>query len=282
MKLFLFLLLITLVGCNSKSSVSSSNGCPDKPQGSLAQKDIEEVSLNQSLLSKSGNISADKYKGYAFDAKKGSRLSYKTKDDICVWVYAPNSTLLNGDEIKLDGKHIIQISALKGSTSFSLDMSFGNLTASSASTDSGNATPAVSQKTSVSGEFDQSKAEQLIKTWLGSKSKIFAPPFDLDLLKTITTGPLYQDITKSNGPVDWLKSNNSYYSYSKGTIDKVWKFSSSDERPSMKVSVSEDRVLYGKDGRADSSASGSSTENWIYFFSKEDGVWKIYDYKKAS
>jgi hypothetical protein len=289
MKNFLPIILILFIfGCQKKENTLTPNtdskgGCPNQPQGSLPKENVEQISLRQGIIVKSGNISVGQNRGYLFDGKKGDRLSYKTKDDVCVWVYSPDATLLNGDELKSDGKYTIQLSALKGSTSFNVEMGFGSLSAASPSSSSSE-TPSSSSSTSsapnIAGDLDQAKAEQLVKAWLDSKAKIFAPPFDRSLVKAITTGPLYQDITKSNGPIDWLQSNNSYYSYSKASVDKVWLFSASGAHPSLKVTISEDRVLYGKNGKPDSSESGASTSNWVYLFVQEDSVWKIYDYKK--
>lgn len=129
---------------------------------------------------------------------------------------------------------------------------------------------------------DLSVLYKLRLIWLNSKSKIFAPPFDQSLIKSLTTGPLYADLTKPNGPIDWLKSNNSYYSYSGASIDRVSAFSSQGGRPSLKVTISEDRVLYGRNGKPDPNESGRSTKTWIYFFIREDGTWKIHDYRQDS
>jgi ARC6-like, IMS domain len=278
----IFFLLIS--GCQSQTSTpntaSSNTNCPEKSQGSLNEKNVEPISLQQGAISKSGNVSVGQQKGYSFDAKKGSQLSYKTKDDICILIYAPDSSLVTGNELKLDGKYTVQVSALKGSTSYTVEIGFGNSATTTTSVSSSSGSSSSSSSPSISGDFDQSKAEKLVKSWLDAKSKIFSPPFDRNLVKTLTTGPLYLDITKSNGSIDWLQSNNSYYSYSKLSIDKVWTFSSSGSRPSMKVTISEDRILYGKNGKPDANESGASTANWVYFFIQEDGIWKIHDYKK--
>jgi hypothetical protein len=289
-KLLLAILIFLAYGCNqskapnpSTSTSDTANGCPDQPQGSLEEKSVKKITLSNSSLTESGQVGAGKQKAFLFEAKKGQKLSYRTKDDICIWVYSPDNTVLNGDEFKVDGKHTMQVAALKGSTSFTLEMSLGSLSTSSStgSSSSGGSTDTASPP-SLSGELDQAKAQQLVQTWLDSKSKIFAPPFDRNLVKQITTGPLYQDIVKPNGPVDWLQSNNSYYSYSKLSIDKIWAFSSNGGRPSLKVTISENRVLYGKNGKPDPVESGSSTKNWIYFFIQADGVWKIHDYREES
>jgi ARC6-like, IMS domain len=282
-KLLLIGIIFLVYGCfkpkeasinNSNSASSSTGGCPEQPQGSLEGKSVKSINLGNGSVSETGQINPGKQKGFSFDAKKGQKLSYRTKDDICVWVYSPDNTPLSGDELKLDGKYTIQIAALKGSTSFTLEMGTGSLTSNSPD-------PISTSTPNLSGDLDQSKAQQVVQNWLDSKSKIFASPFDRDLAKKITTGPLYRDITKPGGPIDWLQSNNSYYSYSKLSIDQVRGFTPDSSRPSLKVTISESRVLYGKNGKPDPVESGTSTKNWVYVFIQEDGAWKIYDYKEG-
>ena len=123
------------------------------------------------------------------------------------------------------------------------------------------------------------QAKSLVQKWLDAKSEIFAPPFNRNLAKELTTGILYEDITKPEGSIDWLRNNNSYYIYNESRVEDVFSFSVDNERPSIKVSIFEDRVLIGKTGKPVASQSGSSTNNFTYFFVQEDGVWKIVDYK---
>lgn len=64
--------------------------------------------------------------------------------------------------------------------------------------------PSISSSSSSSG-LSQNQAAQLVGNWLGSKSKIFAPPFNRQLVNQYTTGQLYKDITKPNGSINWLE-----------------------------------------------------------------------------
>lgn len=286
-KLFFTLLLALLYGCqganidvaNSKNvgtsdnkdanpSVPSNNGCPLQPQAVLDPKNVKQVSLEQGSVTETGQLVAGQDKGFAFKAEKGAKLSFKTKDDICVWVFTPDNNLLSNNDIPGNGSYTIQVATLKGSTNFTLDIGFGNLSP----------TASGSSSVSIYGELNQKKAEKLVQAWLNAKSKIFASPFDVELARRITAGPVYNDIVKPNGAVDWLKNNNSYYTYTEARISKVWLFSNHAKRPTLKVSIVEDRTLR-TNGNIDASQSGKDTSTYTYSFVREDGEWKIYDYK---
>jgi hypothetical protein len=118
------LLLLAMSGCNKPVDESSlvKSGCPDRPQSSLEGKNVKQVSITNSSLRESGQVNAGKQTGFSFDAKKGQKFSYSTKDEVCVWTYDPSITLVNSDEIPIDGKYTVQVSALKGSTSFTLEL----------------------------------------------------------------------------------------------------------------------------------------------------------------
>ena len=50
----------------------------------------------------------------------------------------------------------------------------------------------------------------------------------------------------------------------------------SAEPPTLVATIEEDQVLHGPDGMQPK----SSTSRYLYSFAKENGRWKIYDYKK--
>lgn len=121
-----FMLLI-VSGCNapvqSANTVNSaSNECPDKPEGSLDSDNVKSVSLGTQTVKESGMVSPGKYLGYTFEAKSGQKLSYRTSDNICTWVYTQDNQLLNSTELPQNGKYTIQVSALTGSTTFEIEM----------------------------------------------------------------------------------------------------------------------------------------------------------------
>jgi hypothetical protein len=130
-------------------------------------------------------------------------------------------------------------------------------------------------------DISQKQALEIVQNWYAAKPQIFGPPYDTSLVEELTTGKLYSFTTKPNGPVAWLENNNAYYTYEKSEITKIIDFSNSGKRPYMKVKIFEELYLHGKNG-IDKKNSGPYRGEFIYTFEKENGIWKIYDYKKVS
>jgi hypothetical protein len=133
--------------------------------------------------------------------------------------------------------------------------------------------PSVTQETGIS----ELEARTIVERWLTVKSQIFAPPFDRDLAdQVVAAGPLWNDITKPDGSISWLKNNDSYYSYSAIKVNRVISFAPSSSMPSIVVSVTEDSILHSPKG----SKASDVTANWIYTLKEEGETWKIWDYKR--
>ena len=129
----------------------------------------------------------------------------------------------------------------------------------------------------VSLTADQASA--IVEEWLAVKKLIFAPPFDQSVAdRIVASGPLWTDLTKTNGSIEWLKNNNSYYSYTRISLDQILRFIPSPDMPSIVVKVTEDSTLHSPKGND----SSTSTNSWVYTLKKESGRWKIWDYKKDS
>lgn len=121
------------------------------------------------------------------------------------------------------------------------------------------------------------QARAIVEEWLSVKPQIFASPFNSDLAgQVVADGPLWTDLTKKDGSIDWLKKNNSYYAYTMIKVNEVIRFLPSPSMPSVVVSVSEDSILHSPRG----SKASSSANNWLYTFKQEGGRWKIWDYRK--
>ena len=128
-----------------------------------------------------------------------------------------------------------------------------------------------------SSGLSQPEARAVVEQWLTVKSQIFAPPYDTKLAdQVVADGPLWRDLTKADGSIQWLKNNNSYYTYDKIRVDQVIRFNPSPTMPSMVVRVTENSNLNSPNGRK----ASSSTNDWIYTLKKEGGAWKIWDYRK--
>lgn len=130
----------------------------------------------------------------------------------------------------------------------------------------------------LSGDaLTQEQALAIIKGWLDAKPKVFAPPFISQAVDAyVANGPLWHDITKAGGSIDWLKENDSYYSYTSNTINDTISFSRDAIEPSVTVSITQDMALHSPKGTKPTNA----TDTYRYTFRQERGNWKIWDYKK--
>lgn len=305
-KLIVYSTCLSIIGCqtienpltNLSSNAISSSGCAEKPMVSLSGKDVETVALNESTITKSGQVSASKNIGYTFTATTGQKLSYSTDADICLWVFSPDNEILKGGELSKNGKYVIQVAAPQGAKTFDLKMSLGLLeTASSTPTASPTNNPENTPENTSENNNSQSSLEndnlqpendisqeqalELVQKWYAAKPRIFAPPFDRDLLNELATGKLYQRVGGEDGSIDWLQKYNRYYTYNKSEITNVMGFSSSGSRPYIKVRIIEELYLQGEKG-IDKTNSGEYQIDYIYFFAKENGTWKIYSNEKIS
>ena len=297
---------LSVIGCqtienpltNVSSNAISSSGCGEKPMVSLSGKDVEEVVLNESTVTKSGQVSANKNVGYTFTATTGQKLSYNTDADVCLWVFTPDNAIFKGGELPRNGKYIIQVAAPQGVKTFDLTMGLGVLeTAASTPTVSPTDTPERSSKNTPDNnnyqsslennniqpenDISQEQALELVEKWYAAKPRIFAPPFDKDLLNELATGKLYQRVGGEDGSIDWLQKYNRYYTYNKSAITNIMGFSNSGSRPYIKVRVVEELYLQGEKG-IDQTNSGEYQIDYIYFFAKDNGTWKIYNNEKIS
>ncbi|MEA5528023.1 ARC6/PARC6 family protein [Dolichospermum sp. UHCC 0684] len=305
-KIIVYSTCLSIIGCqaienplaNVSSNAISSSGCAEKPTVSLSGKDVETVALNESTITKSGQVSASKNIGYTFTATTGQKLSYSTDANICIWVFTPDNEILKGGELSKNGKYIIQVAAPQGAKTFDLKMSLGLLeTASSTPTASPTNNPENTPENTPENNNSQSSLEndnlqpendisqeqalELVQKWYAAKPRIFAPPFDRDLLNELATGKLYQRVGGEEGAIDWLQKYNRYYTYNKSAITNVMGFSSSGSRPYIKVRIIEELYLQGEKG-IDKTNSGEYQIDYIYFFAKENGTWKIYNNEKIS
>lgn len=124
---FGYSLLLINYGCAAMPNLQNPlkttlNVCPDKPDLSLENNNVKMIEMKNQMLTESGIASQSKSIGYSFEANAGQKLNYKIDKDICIWVFTPDNQLLNSGVLPKTGKYTIQVSALKGSTTFELAM----------------------------------------------------------------------------------------------------------------------------------------------------------------
>ena len=129
--------------------------------------------------------------------------------------------------------------------------------------------------------LDESTARQLVESWLAYKKTIFSSPFDISALQSyiVNPGPLYSDITKPRGSIEWLRSNNYSYYYKELLILGSSEFRQFPDRAHITVQIIEDLELRTPNG-IDSSKSGRNTQSWVYELKLNQGKWLIYDSRK--
>jgi len=268
--------LLLLWSCSKAPQVavpaSSATGCPDKPTSPLNKKNVKAVSLTTQILTETGQLKAGQDLGYSFKGKAGQNFSFSTKEEICVWVYAPSTELLKNGSLPVDGNYTVQVGTLKGSTTFNLDITLGSLSAASSSSTS--STTALS---TTNSSFTEQDALSIVNQWLEVKAKIFGPPFDIQLAASLTTGKVYEDISKTDGSVNWLRQNNAYYTYGQHKATSAGNFSSTDSSAKADISV-EQSLSYYKNNQLIKNESNSDV--YQFSFQLDNGSWKIADRQK--
>jgi serine/threonine protein kinase, bacterial len=95
------------------------------------------------------------------------------------------------------------------------------------------------------------EAVNLVKRWLNARSQLFAPPYNQELGKDLTTGKAYSD--KIHGPssdgtdtstLEWLEKFDYYYIYNFSDIVEVKKFEESGNDMILDLVVIEDKTQY--------------------------------------
>ena len=125
-------------------------------------------------------------------------------------------------------------------------------------------------------QLDRAEALRLIERWLATKPRVFSPPFDNDSMEgLVASGSLREDITKANGSVDWLRANNSYYTYQSSRISDVLAENLSGSAPYVRVTIDESSTLHSPKGSKES----QSLRAYTYTFAWEDGKWMISNYE---
>jgi hypothetical protein len=172
--LLLQFLVAFVLGCTSKSQVSEEvyktlTGCPEKPTVVLTANNVKEISLNNQIVKESGQASSNKSVAYIFEATAGQEFQYKTGDDnICIWMYSPDNQILNNMIIPKNGKYTVQIAALKGATSFNLEMSLHNKNTNITKNDVLQSSSITLKSSSANSNYTPSKSQGIGWIWLGS------------------------------------------------------------------------------------------------------------------
>ncbi len=124
----------------------------------------------------------------------------------------------------------------------------------------------------------EADAVAIVNNLVASKNKMFAPPFDQQLLAELTTGEAYE---KRKESIDWLQSNNAFYRYGEFTVSRAGSFGIQDNQANITVEIFESPTLY-VNGKIDRTQSQPSRGRYICTLIFEDGKWKIASLTKAN
>jgi hypothetical protein len=124
-KFHLVFIITLLVGCQQPSNpnvISPVSKCSETLIPTLKEKNVKTISLNTQEIKESGTAYLDTSIAFSFDAQSGQDFTYRTDDNICIWVYTPDSQILTNSKLPRNGKYIVQVSAPRGQTTFNLSM----------------------------------------------------------------------------------------------------------------------------------------------------------------
>jgi hypothetical protein len=126
--------------------------------------------------------------------------------------------------------------------------------------------------------MSEQEAKSVIQEWWKVRQRVFAYPYDASAASSVVSaGPLWSDLIKSDGPVEWLRNNNQYYTYESTSIESVISIDpQSSKRPNIVVRVRTNDTLHGPGIYKPL----SGTYSYKYTFARENGKWKIWNYEK--
>ncbi|MGF1480058.1 MAG: hypothetical protein ACFB4I_11285 [Cyanophyceae cyanobacterium] len=155
--------------------------CPEKQNFSLSSRNVKMIELNEQPTQESGIAHKSKPIAYAFKAQKRQKLDNQVNKDICVLIYTPESKALQSSILPQTGSYIIQISAIKASTTFDIEMSLNNTQplptaesnylpsqAAQHNTNSNNSYSPQPEKTSLNRSTAVTQSEAIGWIWIGA------------------------------------------------------------------------------------------------------------------
>jgi len=272
MKIYLFATLFFAVyGCND--ILPNPSGCPNLP-GILESGNVKKIIISaETVTQESGMLQADNDLGYVFEGQAGQKLNYQTKDDICLWIFNVDTERLNDTTLPKSGTYTIQIAVAKGSTTFNLDLSFGELQSSSPSSEPSSQIEQPSSQTTITSSFTQDQAIDIIGRWLDAKAQVFGRDYNSQILSEFLTGERYSKALES---VSTLQQQNAYYEYPSNGVEALGDISINSDRATLNAVITEDVKFY-VNGNLNNryTTFGPKRTSYRIEFKLDNGIWKI-------
>lgn len=288
----LLIAVLILSGCNknpfSKSTSLTTKECAIRPPTELILRNPQEVTL-KSTLEKigEGQISSTETVGYKFKGKSGQKLELELEPaEICIWIISPNAQVFKGTTFSETGTYLVQLTALQDNKmKYTLSMGLGNVLPSPTPNPLTSKTSTFLSSSLPTNQLSQEDAVEIVKGWYSAKSDIFGSNYQTHKLQQYATGKLYYEtLEKCNdgicgGSVGWLKQYNCYYSYEFSDIKQIISFSSSSSEASLTVNIREKLQLHGPRSAGCGKSPQTYQTNILYWFKKDNGQWKLSEYK---
>lgn len=281
----LMMLVMGTYGCQSPSALSGTESskpeasqgaeeplkCPTTPSASLTNS--QDIDITNTNVEKTGTIRTGDGIGFVFEGKKGQKFKSTANEGICVWTYSPDNSILSKSELPLDGKYTIHIEGLKkedgalAQYQIALELLDPNLPVATSS-----GSPNTARLTSQDDAVKVAILET-IENYMEAKPRIFARPFDRDIVRQLTTDKKYVENISS---IDWLQANNSYYTYDVIRIDNSWDFFNNSDTATINLSITQDLTLYSN-GKIDptNTTYGAKQRDYRFTMRKVGSNWKI-------
>jgi serine/threonine protein kinase len=132
-------------------------------------------------------------------------------------------------------------------------------------------TPTSSIDSTQTTALTETEAVERVRQLVEGKQKLFAPPFDRELLVQLAVGDEYE---KRKGSIDWLQKNNAYYNYGDFEVKALGQFSVQENQATVEVEISENPTLY-VNGQIDKSQSIPSRGRYRCTLQFDLQSWKI-------
>ncbi len=190
-KLLLYFIILIICGCSdfynaenqldllTTSPIPTFVECPEKPKIRIDKKDAKSLSLTESIINISDSINYEKDLGYKFYARTGKDLHYRITSNVCIWIFAPDTKLLqwreliivqqadsliSGEQMSIDlpltGEYIVQVSTPTTSAKFNLEMSLDDLPKTQSTVVSAETTTSISPSTPKAETIPKESASQ--------------------------------------------------------------------------------------------------------------------------
>lgn len=128
------------------------------------------------------------------------------------------------------------------------------------------------QQAAINPTLPKMEAVAVINRYLSQKSRIFASPYDRQLVASVLTGNALYDATKPGGSMDWLQQRNAYYRYGLQKAEPLAYYSVNSNWAQIEVKVTEELSYYENGALRD---SGTNVKDYRFTMQQENGTWKI-------